>query len=300
MDHLWVIHKETGTTLFYRNYTQMRLDPDLLSGLLSAFQNFSEVELNGLGVDSVNMGGLQWVYLNLVDPGMLLVTANGKRNNPEVVRERLKVISTMFIDQFDITPEFMNKKALHVSQFEPFIDTIDMLRDQWEQAEITMHAAELFDLMGIFQQIFNILGSIVQEKFSGDARKKIVFEIKEYSKKFDRLYDSEENAEFQKITFSEEDGWSVISLDPTKLDRFHLRKAFFLITSHVRMVLVENMGFSNTLNEFSRELIPFIVKSWELLEILEIIKPLLTILLERPSVPFNGSTHLHHAVEGHT
>jgi len=55
MEHLWLIAKESSATIYYRNYTQEKIDPDLVSGLLSAFNNFSEVELHGTGIESINM-----------------------------------------------------------------------------------------------------------------------------------------------------------------------------------------------------------------------------------------------------
>jgi phage anti-repressor protein len=271
--------------MFYRNYTETYLDPDLVSGLLSAFNNFSEVELNGIGIESINMGGLQWVYLNSNKLKMLVIAAETKSGNAEVMRSRLEVISKMFIQQFNIDADKMAEKTVRTADFEDFAATLDMLREQWEQADLVMNAAELFDLLGVFQQIFNLFAGVVQDNFKGDKYSIIVAEIKEYSKKMEKFVDIQNNPEFKKIEFDEEYGWSVITLDPTKLNKYLLKKALFLITSHLKIVLVKHLGYSETLYAMSKELLPYIFSSWELLEVLDVIKPLFTILLERPTIP---------------
>ncbi|MHA1682883.1 MAG: hypothetical protein ACTSUE_18235 [Promethearchaeota archaeon] len=284
MEHLWIINKESSTTLFYRDYTEMKIDPDLISGLLSAFNNFSEVELNGVGIESINMGGLQWVYHNDTTREMLVIAADSKRLNPEVTRARLDVIHKMFVNQFGLKPGSL-KGAMHVTQYQGFAGVLDTIRDQWAQADIVMGAAELFDLLGVFQQIFNLIYAIVQNNFDIEQRANIIEEFKDYSQKLSKILDIEANPEFGKIEFDAEHGWSVITLDPTRLNKHELKKALFLISSHLRIVMVRNLGFSKTLYLLSRELLPYIFSSWELLEILDVIKPLLTILLEKPTLP---------------
>ena len=93
---------------------------------------------------------------------------------------------------------------------------------------------------------------------------------------------NEQNPEFRNLYFEEQKGWTVITLDPTKLNKYMLKKALFLITSHFKIVLVKHLGYPQTLNVFTKELLPYIFASWELLEVLDLVKPLLTILLERP------------------
>ncbi|MFX0098405.1 MAG: hypothetical protein ACFFCS_02415 [Candidatus Hodarchaeota archaeon] len=283
MQHLWIINKGQGTPLFYRSYSDINIDPDLISGLLSAFNNFSEVELKGTGIESINMSGLQWVYLNQPDIDMLLIAADNKSGSAEVMRSRLEVIMKMFVDQFDIKPENVQEKIIKVTQYKEFAPVLDMLREQWDQADLVMNAAELFDILGVFQQLFNIFFSIVQKIEKPDYYE-VIQDIKEYSVKMERLFDIEQFPEFKKLEFDEEAGWSVINLDPTKINKYQLKKALFLITSHLKIVLSKNLGYTKMLNAVSKELLPYIFSSWELLEVLNVVKPLLTILLERPSI----------------
>ncbi|MHA1793326.1 MAG: hypothetical protein ACTSVI_11820 [Promethearchaeota archaeon] len=283
MDHLWIIDKISSTTLFYRNYSEVYLDPDLISGLLSAFNNFSEVELNGLGIDSISMGGLQWIYLNDNKFSLLVIAADSSPGDPSVVRSRLEVILKMFIDAFELTPESLRTRMGQISEYETFASTLDVLQEQWNQAEKVMSAAELFDLLGIFQQIFNLISNIVNDHCQ-PFKSEIMRDMKEYSNKMEKIIDLDENPEFKKIIFDDAFGWNIITLDPTKINKYSLRKSLFLITSHLKLVLVKYMGYTRTLYLLSKEVLPYIFSSWELLEILNIVKPILTILLERPTI----------------
>ena len=78
MQHIWMIEKNSGTTLFYRNYADIKIDPDLVSGLLLALNNFSEVEMRQNGIESINMGGLKWCYVHNPTFDILLISADSK------------------------------------------------------------------------------------------------------------------------------------------------------------------------------------------------------------------------------
>ncbi len=97
MKHIWIINQNSGTTLFYQSYSVSELDPDLVSGLLSALNTFSEVELKSHGISAIEMGGMKWVYLGKPDFGILLIAASDMSTNTPLTKARLEVISKMFI-----------------------------------------------------------------------------------------------------------------------------------------------------------------------------------------------------------
>ena len=80
MKHIWIIDDLSSTAVFYKNYTAMDLDQDLVSGLLSALHNFSEVELKHQGIESIQMSGLSWTYLDSKEYSLLLIGADDKGN----------------------------------------------------------------------------------------------------------------------------------------------------------------------------------------------------------------------------
>jgi hypothetical protein len=280
MEHLWLIARDSSATIYYRNYTQEKMDPDLVSGLLSAFNNFSEVELHGTGIESINMGGLQWVYLNNKALSMLAVAADHKRSNADLLRARLDIILKLFVTKFGITREKVNQPALFVKGFQAFDDDLDNLGEEWRQAESIMDAGELFDMLGVFQQVLDHSMTAIQDLSKQGSRDAVMAALKAFSTRFQSLFDVEQYPEFQKVTFDAENGWSVITLDPTKLNKAVLKKGLFAIITHVRNVMVTHAGSQRALLAISRDILPYIFSSWELLEILDLLKPLVMILLE--------------------
>ncbi len=280
MEHLWLIAKESSATIYYRNYTQERIDPDLVSGLLSAFNNFSEVELHGTGIESINMGGLQWVYLNNKPLSMLAVAADHKRGNADLMRARLDIILKLFVTKFEITREKINEPAIFVKGFQAFDDDLDNLREEWRQAESIADAGELFDMLGVFQQVLDHSMTAIQNLSKQGSRDAIMAALQAFSTKFQFVFDVQQYPEFQKVTFDAENGWSVITLDPTKVNKVVLKKGLFAIIRHVKDVMVTNAGSQRALQAISRDILPYVFSSWELLEILDLVKPLVRTLLE--------------------
>jgi hypothetical protein len=271
MEHLWLIASESSATIYYRSYTQERIDPDLVSGLLSAFNNFSEVELHGTGIESI--------YLNNKTLGMLVVAADHKRGNADLMRARLDVILKIFATKFGITREKINHGMVFVKEFQSFDDDLDTLREEWRQAESIMDAGELFDMLGVFQQVLDHCTTMIQNLHDPVMRDSIIGSLKAFSTTFQSLFDVQQYPEFQKVTFDADNGWSVITLDPTKLNKVVLKKGLFTIITHVKNVLVSHVGNQRALQAIARDVLPYIFSSWELLEILDLVKPLITGLL---------------------
>lgn len=256
----------------------MQFDPDLISGFLAALNNFSQAELRESGIESIFMSGLSWVYLNDNNLSLLLIAADKKSANPEVTRSRLDVIKNIFVQTYNITPEFWTKGPVNTQMFVNFAETLDTLREQWAQAEKAMDAAPLFDMLGIFQQILNLLLSIIRSNFFGEKYNAMMGEIQDFSK---QLEEAEKNPELHNISFDPQQGWNVITLNPILLDDTTLKRALFKITKFLKTLIVKNLAHMLALSAFNKEIIPYILSNWELLEKIGVTKPLLEIFLER-------------------
>jgi hypothetical protein len=279
MKYIWIINQSTSTTVFYRSYSELAIDQDLVSGLLSALNTFSEVELKSNGISSIDMAGLRWVYLNRDETSLLLIAADDKSSNSEVMRSRLEIIYKMFIDSFQIKNDTMTSgKLIKVNLFEPFKDTVDMLRQQWKQAEKAMGAAAMFDLLGIFQQIFNNFMQIVKVNFIGEKYDQLIDEIAQYCEKLKSSAVAEKYPELKNIEF-DGNGWSVINLNPIMLDEDILTRFLFNLLQHMKDVLMLKLKKMGLLFAFSREFFPYLLSQYELLERLKISKELLQIFL---------------------
>ena len=261
MKHFWVIYSSSSVTLFYRNYSDFNLDPDLVSGFLSALNYFSEVELDTKGILSIEMKGLKWVYSYQREMGLLLVAACDPSANTEVMSARLQVIYKMFVEQYGLTPKILSSVIVDQEKYAGFKDVLDMLENQWEQAEKLMSskgAAHIFDLMLVFQQIFNHFNKIVRKKFHKKDYDDVIDEIGMILKNMKESPEFKENPELSKISFSKH-GWSVITLNPMELNEETLKRTLIMITLHLNNVLKSHMRDYSRFNAYSKGIYKYLI-----------------------------------------
>ncbi|MHA1340426.1 MAG: hypothetical protein ACTSRZ_09490 [Promethearchaeota archaeon] len=284
MQHLWIIDDESGTTVFYRSYSNQKIDPDLVSGLLSALHNLSTIELKQHGIESINMGGLTWVYLEDDAFNLLFIAADTKNVNPQVMKFRLGVIKKAFIDKYNLTPESWKElwKRGDITPFKDFAEIVDLYLEQWEQAEKIMNTAELFDLIGIFQQIFNLYGNIIKSNFFDNDYNEIINSIKNIVNSAKSIDQFKEDKEIQKINYDEEKGWNIIAINPAEVNGDNLLKIFYHLTKKIRELIIKRLGKIGTLAAFSKQLYPFLINNWSLIKKLNLDKKLLSIFLLYP------------------
>ena len=155
--NIWVMESDSGITLVYKPYMDFPVNEDLVSGLLTALNQFTIVEFKQ-GIDSIEMGGLRWVYIQDKETNLLFIGADSKQVSGDMLRSRLDVIRHTFIQQYaNSGNQFHGKWTGNVDVFKPFEDVIDEYYTQWKQAERITTVAEFFDILGIFQQILNLV-----------------------------------------------------------------------------------------------------------------------------------------------
>ena len=280
MKHFWIINSYSSVALFYGNYSDFILDPDLISGFLTALNSFSEVELKSHGISSIIMGGLSWVYYDPRDYGLLLVAADDVKSNTEVMRSRLQVILKMFVKKYKITTKSM-KSLIDQSKYVDFKETIDILESQWEQAQTILEggAALIFDLLGVFQQVFNQFNNIVQTTFFKEENEKVMNAIGEMLENLNNMPEFKENPELSNISFDEH-GWDIINLNHLNIDLGVLKRTLILITIHLNNVIRENLTDYGRMKVYMENLFPYIMTQYELLESLGILHDLFRIFLQ--------------------
>ncbi len=280
MKHFWIINSYSSVALFYRNYSNFTLDQDLISGFLMALNSFSEVELKSHGISSIIMGGLSWVYYDPRDSGILLVAADEVKANTEVLRSRLQVIFKMFVEKYKITPEEM-KSLVDQSKYVEFQETLDMLESQWKQAESILEggAALIFDLLGIFQQLYNQFNHIIQVTFIKEEFEKVNNEVGEMLENLNTMPEFKDNPELSNISFDEH-GWDIITLNPLKIELGILKRTLILITMHLNNVIKDNLTDYGRMKAYMEHLFPYIMAQYDLLESLGILHDLLRIFLQ--------------------
>jgi hypothetical protein len=281
MDYLWILHS-TGTVLYYQSNVEHEMNSDQTAGLLSALNSFSEEMIftgpSSGGIESIEMAGLRWVYVKDPNHNLMCVAAAQKSMNGEVMRTRLEIIYKEFLTEFKLTPEQTREFDGLVGHFKTFNVTVNMFLKQWEMAEMALGAAEMFDVLGIFQQFFNLFMNVVRTNFFGNVFQEVITEIREFDQQID------DNPEFQslelsKIEFNERDGWNIIQINPHMVEPRQLKKALFLIVGHLKNVIFQRLGTMLSLNALNKEVIPFLINSWDTLSAYDLSKPLLSIFL---------------------
>ncbi|MHA1585060.1 MAG: hypothetical protein ACTSWL_07385 [Promethearchaeota archaeon] len=294
IQHLWIIEKQTSKMIFYHSFNNnIEFDGMLLSGLLSAFNSFSECELENQGIESVDMGDLRWVYTFSHENNIMVVGTSTKESNPKLMQARLDVIKNMFIKRYDLTSDFWKDWDGNYSGFNDFTETVKLLQDQWIQVNKNMNISILFDILGIFQQLMIFLIKIVQTEFSASSLKMIFPKLFGFSSKLEKwLYEHKSYHYFrtielflpkidlvkQEIHFDESTGTNIFGINPIGLDQKTLVPIFIMVIEHFTKVIRENLGV-DWFSVFAQDIKPYIFSHWDYLIKFDIMEELLKIFL---------------------
>lgn len=294
--HIWILQKSSSLMLFYySSHVSENLDQGILSGLLGALNTLSEMELKDQGIESIDMGGLRWVYLSDPAANLLLVGADGKDSNAKLMLARLKVINKMFVQTFEISSEFWTRvKVVELSHFRSFKETIQMLESQWVEAEKVMDVGIIFDLLGVFQNVFIRMINIVEKNLQGDVLNQALMELsllspkiikymqdqgKPESKRIIELFIPKVDFGSQKIIFNEAQINNVFGLNPIGLDFSTLKPLFFTVLHDFRATLDHSIGEKKVLEIVKKEIMPFLFSKWDFLQKLDVVKEFFHIFL---------------------
>ena len=174
--NIWVMESDSGITLVYKPYMDFPVNEDLVSGLLTALNQFTLVEFKQ-GIESIEMGGLRWVYISDKDTNLLFIAADAKDVTAETLRARLDVIRHTFIQQYAHEGNRWGSKwAGNVEIYKPFENVIDEYYTQWKQAERITTVAEFFDILGIYQQILNLVINVIEGHLSKKKKREYLCE----------------------------------------------------------------------------------------------------------------------------
>lgn len=199
--NIWILDSDSGLTLLYKAYMDLSVNEDLVSGLLTALNQLTIVEFKGQGIESIDMGGLRWVYVLDKDLNLLFIAAANKGEKAEMLRARLNVIRQSFVQEYAKSKEdWVKKWNGNVEIFKPFEKTLDEYYQSWLAAESVTSVAEFVDILGIFQQLFFDLLAILNrvDKFSREKIYKIIENMFINYRNNDYV---KENPELEKICF---------------------------------------------------------------------------------------------------
>ncbi|KKM00684.1 hypothetical protein LCGC14_1801940, partial [marine sediment metagenome] len=206
------------------------------------------------GIESIEMGGLRWVYILDKDTNLLFIGAAEKDVSTDTLRARLDVIRVTFIQQYASEKNrWQGKWAGNVEIYKPFEKIIDEFYTQWQQAERIATVAEFFDILGIFQQIFNLAMNVIEGRLSAE-KKMVIYEAIE--KIFENYTESEvvkDNPELRSITFERGVGFNITSIDPMSCDLYITEKQIKGLIKQVVEIIKNEEGYYPSLKNFVEE-----------------------------------------------
>ena len=161
---IWILDSDSGVKLLYKSFLKTDADEDIVSGFLTAFHHFSMEEFHQ-SLESIEMGGLKWVYTLAQDYNLLFVAAGTNLIKTEILMGRLNAIKEAFIKEFELI--LLKRIKIwdgNIGVFAPFNNVIEDYYNQWEEVETLAQVADFFDILGIFQQIFILIRNIIENK----------------------------------------------------------------------------------------------------------------------------------------
>ncbi len=278
--NIWIMESDSGITLVYKPYMDFPVNEDLVSGLLTALNQFTIVEFKQ-GIDSIEMGGLRWVYIQDKDTNLLFIGADSKDVKADILRARLDVIRQTFIQQYhNEKNRWGSKWAGNVEIYKPFEQVIDEFYTQWKQAERITTVAEFFDILGIFQQILNLVINVIEGHLD-EKKKEIMYDrVEEMFKNYSNLEIVQDNPELSKITFVRNVGFNVISIDPMNSDMYLVEKQIINLIRRIVEILKQEEGYFPSLKYFIKEnIFDYLLSNFNLLNDLNLFTFLLQLFL---------------------
>ncbi|MFX1406966.1 MAG: hypothetical protein ACFFC9_07240 [Promethearchaeota archaeon] len=279
--NIWILDSESGITLLYKAYMDLALDEDLVSGLLAALNQFTVFEFQS-GIESIDMGGLRWVYLEDKELNLLFVAASEKNVHGDMLKARLNIIMNTFIDRYvkGNKEEWKNLWKGNTDLFNPFKDIIDEYYSQWLTAEDISTIAEYFDILGIFQQILNLLMNVIEGHLTSEIKEKIYGQIEIMFKNYLNHDYVKSSSELRKFTFDRNSGINIISIDPTKCDMLVVEKQIINLIRRIVQLIKKEQGYERCLHFFIKEnIFDYLISNISLLNELNLFTFLLKLFL---------------------
>ncbi|MFX0156356.1 MAG: hypothetical protein ACFE9Q_17680 [Candidatus Hodarchaeota archaeon] len=250
---VWILDAESGVKLLYKSFLKTDADEDIVSGFLTAFHHFSIVEFKE-SLDSIEMGGLRWVYILEEKFKLLFVAADTKHIKTELLLGRLNVIKNSFIKKFE--PVWEKKGHSwdgNINIYLPFLNEIEDYYDQWGEVENLAQVADFFDILGIFQKILIMLRNIVEKKMYSKSKSMIINKIEHVCKSFTNQKEFKNTPELKNISFDKKSWFNIKDINLMKADKELVIKILKMILSEVINILKEVKGKNLCFKYFSEE-----------------------------------------------
>ncbi len=277
--NIWILDSQSGVTLLYKPHMELMINEDLISGLLTALNQFTVIEFKQ-GIEGLEMAGLRWVYLEEKDYNLLFIAADTKEVNTVMLRARLNVIKQSFVDMYVKSKSHWKRLWNgNVEVFFPFRDTIEEYYTQWKQAESITSIAEFVDILGIIQNVLNTVQNVVIS-LSDSQKERIITKVEKMFHAFRTQEIIKDNPELSKISFDRTSGFDIININPNNCNFIVVEKEIINILKSVIEIIKREIGLINSLHYFIQEnLFDYVFNNYALLKDLNLDKFLLQLFL---------------------
>lgn len=282
--------------LLYHSFHNPPFKAMIVSGLLAAMYNFSKVEIQEQGIQSIEMYDLQWTYLSSEEDNLLLISADSKDQKSSVMKARLEIILKIFIEKYHIKLKYWEENAYDLEIFTNFKQTLIDLNQEWELADKTKNLGNIFDLLYIFQDTLQILIDFINEKLKTPRLDHVLAELLHLSpqlKEWDskgynpeafkilQLFIPQIDLKQKKIFFSRSPGHSLIQEASIGIEREYIKSFFSLILQNYSDILKDSIPTQYWNDLVITQFMPFFIRKWEYLMHLEILKELIMIFFKQ-------------------
>ncbi|KKL83354.1 hypothetical protein LCGC14_1975630 [marine sediment metagenome] len=247
---IWILDSESGIKLLYRSFLKTDADEDIVSGFLTAFNHFSMIEFKE-SLDSIEMGGLRWVYILEQDYQLLFVAADTKHIKTEILKARLNVIKNAFIKKFKPIWKKNGHWDGNINRFQPFLKEIEDYYNHWGEVENLAQMADFFDILGIFQKVLIQIRNIIEKKMYSKSKKMVLNKIEYMYNEFKAGEEFKKNPELENISFTKDSWFNIIDIDLIKCDMELVISSLKSILSQIINILKEVKGNNLCFKYFS-------------------------------------------------
>ncbi|MGQ4875533.1 MAG: hypothetical protein ACP6IY_15810 [Promethearchaeia archaeon] len=282
--NIWIMDSESGITLLYKAHMDFDVNEDLISGLLTALNQFSSIEFKQ-PIESIDMGGLRWVYLSHPESKLLFIAADTKDVDANIISARLNVIKQTFIKEYQMYDSSWRKTWNgNIEKFQSFKKVIEEFYMQWKQVAKVQNIAEFYDILLVFQQILNLLMDVIEGHFAIEIKEKIYSRIEDMFENYLNHQYVKANPELQKISFNRRDGFNIIDINPQNCDMIVVEKQIINLIKRVVNIIKFYAGPANSIKFFIEEnIFKYILSNFNLLKALNLDQFLLQVFLEDSS-----------------
>ncbi|MEJ2250249.1 MAG: hypothetical protein P8Y70_08425 [Candidatus Lokiarchaeota archaeon] len=229
---IWVLDSESGVKLLSKSFLDTSIDEDIVSGFLTAFHHFSMEEFDQ-SLESIEMGGLKWIYAIEPKYNLLFVAADKKSAKTEILMGRLNVIKKEFVKEYkEIWFQKGESWDGNINIFLPFKETISDYYEQWEKVKDLSYVADFFDVLGVFQHIFIMLNIVIGRRMYSKSRNQIMDEIDKLYNDLSQNETFKDKPELKHITFSKDSWFTILDTNLIKCDKE-------LVITYLKSLLVQ-------------------------------------------------------------